>query len=358
MSKKIVISGDGVTYGADIDELTPLLPAGPQGEQGIQGIPGSDGAQGAQGIQGVPGNNGASGAQGEQGVQGVPGNDGAAGPNSVSTSTDSVITGLLKGAVGKVAQATADSDYQSTIFRQAEHDVLPNPHHSNSLDHDGPAQDTVIAGKADTGHNHTGTYEPAKGADDNFVTDSEKSNLHAPGSDNQDLSGKSDVGHTHPGGSEAFPVGSVFLSVVSTNPATLLGYGTWSAIAAGKMLVGLDSGDADFDTAEETGGAKTKTIAQANLPNISVGAGTSHNHIQDQHRHQTLRERSATTGGAATQIARNADTSSTVDTAINTEYTTPTNQAEAAHTHLLGGSGTALNVVNPYFVVYMFKRTA
>jgi len=178
--------------------------------------------------------------------------------------------------------------------------------------------------------------------------------------DSQDtaIAGKSDAGHTHPGGSEAFPVGSVFLSVVSTNPATLLGYGTWSAIAAGKMLVGLDSGDTDFDTAEETGGAKTKTIAQANLPNISTGAGTSHNHTQDQHRHQSLRERSATTGGATTRIARTNDTSSTVDTAIYTEYTTPTNQAEAAHIHSLGGSGTALNVVNPFFVVYIFKRTA
>ena len=164
--------------------------------------------------------------------------------------------------------------------------------------------------------------------------------------------------HSHAGGSEAFPVGSVFIAVVATNPNTLLGYGTWSAIAAGRMLVGLDSGDPDFDTAEETGGAKTKTIAQANLPNISTGAGTSHNHIQDQHRHQTLRERSATTGGAATQIARTADTSSTVDTAIFTEYTTPTNQPEAAHTHSLGGSGTALNVVNPYFVCYIWKRTA
>ena len=34
------------------------------------------------------------------------------------------------------------------------------------------------------------------------------------------------------------------------------------------------------------------------------------------------------------------------------------NEISAAHTHLLGGSGTALNVVNPFFVVYIFKRTA
>src|SRR3990167_9043362 len=42
--------------------------------------------------------------------------------------------------------------------------------------------------------------------------------------------------HSHAGGSEAFPVGAVFIAVVDTSPATLLGYGTWSAIAAGRGL--------------------------------------------------------------------------------------------------------------------------
>ena len=160
-----------------------------------------------------------------------------------------------------------------------------------------------------------------------------------------------------PGGSEAFPVGSVFISVVSTNPATLLGYGTWSAIAAGRVLVGLNSGDIDFDTAEETGGAKTKTVAQANLPNISTGAGTSHNHTQDTHNHVITELRDATTGGATTNIALSADTSSTLGTKV-TGSRVATNQAEATHTHSLGGSGTALDVMNPYFVVYYWKRTA
>ena len=55
------------------------------------------------------------------------------------------------------------------------------------------------------------------------------------------------------------PVGSLYLAVVNTNPATSLGYGTWAAIGAGRMLVGHDIADPDFDTAEETGGTKTHT---------------------------------------------------------------------------------------------------
>jgi hypothetical protein len=55
---------------------------------------------------------------------------------------------------------------------------------------------------------------------------------------------------------EAFAVGSVFVSVVPTNPATLLGYGTWTALATGRVIVGIDIADPDFDTVLETGGSK------------------------------------------------------------------------------------------------------
>ena len=159
--------------------------------------------------------------------------------------------------------------------------------------------------------------------------------------------------------STAWPIGSVFISVVSTNPATLLGFGTWSAFGAGRMLVGLDSGDTDFDAVEEVGGAKTKTIAQANLPNISTGAGTAHTHTQNAHTHDFL-PRSATTGSVSSIVTGTLDTSSTISGANqpHVQNQTATNQNESAHTHSLGGSGTALNVVNPYIVVYMFKRTA
>lgn len=58
----------------------------------------------------------------------------------------------------------------------------------------------------------------------------------------------------------ALPVGSIHVSVDSTNPATTLGYGTWAAFGTGRVLVGVDTGDTDFDTVMETGGSKTLTI--------------------------------------------------------------------------------------------------
>lgn len=52
-----------------------------------------------------------------------------------------------------------------------------------------------------------------------------------------------------------FPVGSIYLSVVNTNPSTWFG-GTWEQIAKGRTLVGVDTNDTDFNTVEKTGGSK------------------------------------------------------------------------------------------------------
>ena len=168
----------------------------------------------------------------------------------------------------------------------------------------------------------------------------------------------------------AWPVGSVFIAVVSTNPNTLLGFGTWSAFGTGRTLVGIDTGDPDFDVVEETGGAKTVTLAIAEIPahthtqDAHTHTQDAHTHTQDAHLHQTLRERSATTGGATTQIARTADTTSTVDTAVNTENATATNQnatainQNATATNQNTGGGGAHANVQPYIVVYLWKRTA
>lgn len=154
--------------------------------------------------------------------------------------------------------------------------------------------------------------------------------------------------------SAAWPIGSVFTGVVATSPATLLGFGTWSAFGAGRMLIGLDSGDTDFDTAEETGGSKTVTIGQTNLPNISTGAGTAHTHTQNAHSH-LMADSGATKANAGSDLFVPSGSGHNVH---SSQSVTATNQNESAHTHSLGGSGTALNVMNPYFVVYFWKRTA
>lgn len=60
---------------------------------------------------------------------------------------------------------------------------------------------------------------------------------------------------------KAFPVGSVFITVVSTDPSTLLGYGTWARLGQGRVLIGQNDVDTDFDVAKEIGGSKTHTHA-------------------------------------------------------------------------------------------------
>ena len=73
---------------------------------------------------------------------------------------------------------------------------------------------------------------------------------------------------------------AVLIAVVSTNPADLLGFGTWAAfLARGRVMVGLNSGDADFDTVEETGGTKTVTSTGTNsVPTFTGSALGAHIH--------------------------------------------------------------------------------
>jgi hypothetical protein len=84
---------------------------GPQGEPGATGATGPQGEPGATGATGPQGEPGATGATGPQGEPGATGATGPAGPNEISTATDSTITGLIKGAEGKIAQAVAGTDY-------------------------------------------------------------------------------------------------------------------------------------------------------------------------------------------------------------------------------------------------------
>lgn len=154
--------------------------------------------------------------------------------------------------------------------------------------------------------------------------------------------------------SSAWPIGSVFISVVSTNPSTLLGFGTWSAFAAGRVLVGIDAGQTEFDTVEETGGAKTHTLTESEMP--------SHTHVQDAHTHIQNSHTHSISGGSSDDTSApftGPDASTSTATAFGGGIgsTTAVNQNATATNQNTGG-GQAHNNLQPYIVVYMWKRTA
>ena len=145
-----------------------------------------------------------------------------------------------------------------------------------------------------------------------------------------------------------YPVGSIYINAnVSTNPATLLGFGTWTAFAAGRVLVGLDASNALCDTAEETFGSANATAVSHTHTATSTVTDPGHNHQMG------ATDSTANDGGnTTTEFVRNypsttnptsstATTGITVATSISTE----------------GSSGTNANY-QPSITVYMWKRTA
>jgi len=120
-----------------------------------------------------------------------------------------------------------------------------------------------------------------------------------------------------------YPVGSIYISTVSTNPGTLLGIGTWVAFGVGKTLVGLNGAETEFDVVEETGGEKTHTLLTTEIP--------AHTHAIG-----------AADGAASTAYA--------IPASLGTAYSDIVSKST--------GGGGAHNNLQPYIVVYMWKRTA
>jgi hypothetical protein len=145
-----------------------------------------------------------------------------------------------------------------------------------------------------------------------------------------------------------YPVGSIYINAgVSTNPATLLGFGTWTAFGAGRVMVGLNASDALFDTLEETGGSKDAIVVSHTHTATSTVTDPQHNHGASAGNFLTeTGSGSYAYGGAGANISvvtntANASTGVTVATTNSTE----------------GSSGTNANV-QPYITVAMWKHTA
>jgi len=72
-----------------------------------------------------------------------------------------------------------------------------------------------------------------------------------------------------------YPVGSIYISVNNTNPSTFIG-GTWVAWGSGKVPVGVDTGQTEFNSVEKIGGAKTASTSYTPAGTNSGGAVTAH----------------------------------------------------------------------------------
>lgn len=68
-----------------------------------------------------------------------------------------------------------------------------------------------------------------------------------------------------------YPVGCLFETTTSANPSTYFTGTTWTSYGTGRVTVGYNAADSDFDNINDTGGAKTVTLtaAQSGLPEHS-----------------------------------------------------------------------------------------
>lgn len=61
-------------------------------------------------------------------------------------------------------------------------------------------------------------------------------------------------------------MGCLIFDTTNTNPNTYLGFGEWTLWGSGRVPVGIDTTDANFNTVEKTGGEKSHTLTTAEMP--------------------------------------------------------------------------------------------
>lgn len=125
-----------------------------------------------------------------------------------------------------------------------------------------------------------------------------------------------------------FPVGQIVIKGDNEDYSNWLGF-TWERTAVGKVLVGIDSTDTDFNTIGKTGGEKKHTLLQKEMPKeigqaLIYDSGTT--------------EKSSSTDALTTQWAN--------------KY------RSGLYNVVNENGGNAHNNVQPYQVVAFWKRVA
>ena len=179
---------------------------------------------------------------------------------------------------------------------------------------------------------------------------------------------------------DVYPIGSIYMSANNVNPGTIFG-GTWEEWGAGRVPVGVDVNDSNFNGVEKTGGASTHTLSAEQIP--------MHSHGLNEHTHSipNLSGKTNNTGNHTHRHGNSNDhgfasfNDSTGETRVgsSTDYVYPAGynkqtQSTGAHEHTVTtnasttgkasgntesvGSGKSHNNLQPYITCYMWKRIA
>ena len=130
-----------------------------------------------------------------------------------------------------------------------------------------------------------------------------------------------------------YPVGSIYMSVVNTDPSTLFG-GTWEVWGSGRVPVCVDTTDENFNSVEKTGGESAVTLTESQIP--------SHLH--------------GFTDGAKAIVYENPVLGATGNDFQ--AFKAPTSGTLSVSTTNNTGGGDPHNNLQPYITCYMWKRTA
>ena len=153
-----------------------------------------------------------------------------------------------------------------------------------------------------------------------------------------------------------YPVGKIIMSTTNTNPSTYLGFGTWQLWGSGRVPVGVDTAQTEFNTPEKTGGEKECTLNVTQIPTHShiVQGETSYDGTHEHRLPSNLQDK---------EQPGNIDYFTGYGYGFGSYYpfTMPGN---GAHSHTLNfvsqntGGGMGHNNLQPYITCYMWKRTA
>ena len=152
-------------------------------------------------------------------------------------------------------------------------------------------------------------------------------------------------------GKALYPVGAIYMSTANVNPSTFIAGTTWVAWGSGKVPVGVDTSDTSFDTVEKTGGEKTHTLTESEMP--------AHKHTGTE---STSLGNTKPELGASATVAKEtiiADFTRTTEnvTVYENAATTPANNTLTVEHGITVGGGQPHSILQPYITCYMFKRT-